>query len=58
MHIQREAYEMCIRNNEILHTGAQTNAEQASKPFIAGSEETWQSYCLSPTRGLEGASAF
>ena len=40
MHIQREAYEMCIWNNEILHTGAQAKAVQANKPFIAGSEET------------------
>lgn len=43
MHIQREAYKMCILNIKILYAVVQINAEQASRPFGAGSEKTWQS---------------
>lgn len=34
MHIQREAYKMCIQNTEILPSVVQTNAEQASRPCM------------------------
>lgn len=54
MHIQREAYKMCLQNTEIFCAVAQTNAEQASRPFAADTQRIWQSWGLS----LHGGSAF
>lgn len=45
---------MCLQNTEIPCAVAQTNAEQASRPFTADTQRRWQSWGLS----LHGGSAF